>query len=118
MQSAPKIAISRLVHTKPLQVVKMEKRTTHNAIERRYRTSINDKINELKNLLVGAEEKVRTKRYKQFRIRLPTLVFQMNKSAVLRKATDYIRHLLATNQRLQRENTALRAKLKDEGELI
>lgn len=33
--------------------VKEVKRSTHNAIERRYRTSINDKIVELKNMLVG-----------------------------------------------------------------
>ncbi|GAU97461.1 hypothetical protein RvY_08750-2 [Ramazzottius varieornatus] len=95
MQSPPKIAISRLVHSKPMGLVRLEKRTTHNAIERRYRTSINEKINDLKNLLVGADEK-------------------MNKSAVLRKATDYIRHLLTVNHRLQQENAALRARLKDQ----
>ena len=44
--------------TKPIQHVRVEKRTAHNAIERRYRTSINDKILELKNILVGTEEKV------------------------------------------------------------
>lgn len=37
---------------------KTEKRNTHNAIEKRYRTSINDKINELKNIVVGSEAKV------------------------------------------------------------
>ena len=35
-----------------------EKRTTHNAIERRYRSSINDKITELKNIVVGASAKL------------------------------------------------------------
>lgn len=34
------------------------KRSAHNAIERRYRTSINDKIIELKNIIVGEEAKV------------------------------------------------------------
>ena len=34
------------------------KRNSHNAIERRYRTSINDKINELKDIIVGTEAKV------------------------------------------------------------
>ena len=37
---------------------KGEKRTSHNAIEKRYRLSINDKIIELKNLVVGEEAKV------------------------------------------------------------
>lgn len=39
-------------------VVKGEKRNAHNAIERRYRSSINDKIIELKNMIVGPEAKV------------------------------------------------------------
>lgn len=38
--------------------VKEVKRSAHNAIERRYRTSINDKIIELKNMLVGYDAKV------------------------------------------------------------
>ncbi|XP_054565877.1 sterol regulatory element-binding protein 1 isoform X1 [Eptesicus fuscus] len=67
-----------------------EKRTAHNAIEKRYRSSINDKIVELKDLVVGAEAK-------------------LNKSAVLRKAIDYIRFLQQSNQKLKQENWSLRA---------
>lgn len=36
------------------------KKSSHNAIERRYRNSINDKILELKNLIAGEEAKVIT----------------------------------------------------------
>ncbi|XP_036749922.2 sterol regulatory element-binding protein 1 isoform X1 [Manis pentadactyla] len=66
-----------------------EKRTAHNAIEKRYRSSINDKIVELKDLVVGTEAK-------------------LNKSAVLRKAIDYIRFLQLSNQKLKQENLSLR----------
>ncbi|KAL7850516.1 hypothetical protein SRHO_G00198650 [Serrasalmus rhombeus] len=71
------------------QVHKGEKRTAHNAIEKRYRSSINDKIVELKDLVAGTEAK-------------------LNKSAVLRKAIDYIRYLQQSNQKLKQENMALK----------
>lgn len=37
---------------------KSERHRAHNAIEQKYRKSINNKITELKNLLFGAEAKV------------------------------------------------------------
>lgn len=36
-----------------------ERRTTHNIIEKRYRSSINDKIVELRDLVMGNDAKVR-----------------------------------------------------------
>ncbi|KAJ8682097.1 hypothetical protein QAD02_017889 [Eretmocerus hayati] len=69
--------------------VKEVKRSAHNAIERRYRTSINDKIIELKNIVVGVDAK-------------------LNKSAILRKTIDYIRFLQNTNTKLKAENMALK----------
>lgn len=42
----------------PLEKPPVIKKTSHNAIERRYRNSINDKILELKNLIAGEEAKV------------------------------------------------------------
>uniref|UniRef100_A0A3Q2Q7A3 Sterol regulatory element-binding protein 1 n=1 Tax=Fundulus heteroclitus TaxID=8078 RepID=A0A3Q2Q7A3_FUNHE len=68
---------------------KGEKRTAHNAIEKRYRSSINDKIGELKDIVAGTEAK-------------------LNKSAVLRKAIDYIRYLQQSNTKLKQENMALK----------
>lgn len=104
-----KVPISRLPsHSIPVPVVKREaqsppncsdfsltkapvgeKRSAHNAIERRYRSSINDKIIELKDMIVGPEAK-------------------LNKSAVLRKAVEYIRHMQAQNVKLKQENAALK----------
>lgn len=67
-----------------------EKRTTHNAIERRYRSSINDKITDLKNIVVGPNAK-------------------LNKSAVLRKSIEYINYLQNTNAKLKQELETLKA---------
>ncbi|XP_031584558.2 sterol regulatory element-binding protein 2 [Oreochromis aureus] len=66
-----------------------ERRTTHNIIEKRYRSSINDKIIELRDLVMGSDAK-------------------MHKSGVLRKAIDYIKHLQQVNHKLRQENLALK----------
>lgn len=92
-----KVSIARMTPK-----VKEVKRSAHNAIERRYRTSINDKITELKNMVVGESAK-------------------LNKSAVLRKSVDKIKDLQRQNyelkmevQRLQRELMARDgSKVKD-----
>jgi sterol regulatory element-binding transcription factor 1 len=79
--------------------VKEVKRSAHNAIERRYRTSINSCIVELKNIVVGNDAK-------------------LHKSAILRKAIDHIRYLQNQNNKLKQENMYLKnvmteSKLKD-----
>ncbi|KAJ3600476.1 hypothetical protein NHX12_031457 [Muraenolepis orangiensis] len=66
-----------------------ERRTTHNIIEKRYRSSINDKILELRDLVMGNDAK-------------------MHKSGILRKAIDYIKYLQQSNHRLRQENLALK----------
>lgn len=73
MLDTDKVQINRLnTASTGMPRVKEVKRSAHNAIERRYRTSINDKIVELKNIVVGVDAK-------------------LNKSAILRKTIDYIR---------------------------
>lgn len=53
-----KVAINRLNTSGKEPKVKEVKRSAHNAIERKYRTSINDRIVELKNIIVGVDAKV------------------------------------------------------------
>ena len=69
------------------------RKSGHNAIEKRYRSSINDRILELKTILAGENAK-------------------MNKSAILRKAIEYIRHLQNKTTRLEQENKALKSKMQ------
>lgn len=89
--------LSRVVTVKPPN--KGEKRNAHNAIERRYRSSINDKIVELKNMVVGPEAK-------------------LNKSAVLRKAIDYLRYLQNVNNKLKQENLVLKMAVQQTGATV
>ncbi|XP_067875493.1 sterol regulatory element-binding protein 2 [Heterodontus francisci] len=100
MVGPDKVPIKQIVGNgkAPVEVLKEgEKRTTHNIIEKRYRSSINDKIVELKDLVMGTEAK-------------------MNKSGVLRKAIDYIKYLQQTNHKLRQENMALKiANQKNKG---
>lgn len=86
----PKMQLNRLQPAVPK--VKEVKRSAHNAIERRYRTSINSCIVELKNMVVGVDAK-------------------LNKSAILRKAIDHIRHLQKQNHALKQENMAFKLRL-------
>lgn len=84
-----KVAINRMPLTSKEPKVKEVKRSAHNAIERKYRTSINDKIIELKNIIVGEDAK-------------------LNKSAILRKTIEYIRFLQNSNAKLKQENFTLK----------
>jgi len=89
--SGDKMAIERLPKNQ-----KGGKRYAHNAIERRYRCSINDKIAELRDLVASEEAKT-------------------NKSAVLRKGIDYIRHLQRENGKLRAENNLYKQVINENG---
>jgi Helix-loop-helix DNA-binding domain len=53
-----KVPISKLTSSNKLFNCRTEKRTAHNAIEKRYRLSINDRIIELRDLISGPDSKV------------------------------------------------------------
>lgn len=70
-----------------------EKRSAHNAIEKRYRSSINDKILELKNLVAGPDAKLK-------------------KAVILRKVIEYIHFLRKRNETLENELENFKNALK------
>ena len=88
-QTNPQPPPTTLVYKNEVTKKVPEKRSAHNVIEKRYRSSINDKIIELKNIVAGEEAK-------------------LNKSAVLRKTIDYIRYLQNQNLKLKKENMMLK----------
>lgn len=80
------------LHRTGIKINKDGKRSAHNAIERRYRTSINSCIAELKSMLVGRDAK-------------------LQKSGILRKAIDHIKLLEGQNKQLKQENLTLKMQL-------
>ncbi|CAF3301520.1 unnamed protein product [Rotaria socialis] len=72
---------------------RIRRKSSHNAIEKRYRSSINERILELKEIVADDDEKVQ-------------------KSGVLRRTVEYIRQLQSVNRRLEEENNTLKTILK------
>ncbi|GBC09054.1 hypothetical protein RclHR1_08590005 [Rhizophagus clarus] len=117
--STAKIPINRLkstiTNTQPQQNIqsqpnKQQKKVAHNAIERRYRNNINDRINDLKNV-VPALCHLKSKDSKDDEEvdevdGIPAAT-KLNKATILRKATEYITYLKTNNQKVKRENEAL-----------
>uniref|UniRef100_A0A3P9PRT2 Sterol regulatory element-binding protein 2 n=1 Tax=Poecilia reticulata TaxID=8081 RepID=A0A3P9PRT2_POERE len=66
-----------------IDVETLHRRTTHNIIEKRYRSSINDKIVELRDLVMGNDAKFNT-------------------------PIDYIKYLQQVNHKLRQENLSLK----------
>ena len=79
---------------------------SHNAIEKRYRTNLNEKIAALRDAVpslrklsaVAADD-----------MDSPSSAQRLNKATVLSKAIEYIQYLEGRNKRLEEENAILRA---------
>jgi hypothetical protein len=117
--STAKLPINRLkstiTNTQPQQNIqsqpnKQQKKVAHNAIERRYRNNINDRINDLKNV-VPALCHLKSKDSKDDddidEVDGIPAATKLNKATILRKATEYITYLKNNNQKVKRENETL-----------
>ncbi|KAL0084914.1 helix-loop-helix DNA-binding domain-containing transcription factor [Phycomyces blakesleeanus] len=104
--------------------VRVQKKSTHNAVERRYRNNINDRISELKEVVPALRhaklKDARTTGKRSHRsdeedededgeeyLEGVSVATKLNKATILRKATEYILHLKKTEDTIQSENTRL-----------
>ncbi|KAF9548250.1 hypothetical protein EC957_007019 [Mortierella hygrophila] len=99
------------------QPTKQQKKVAHNAIERRYRNNINDRISDLKNV-VPALCNIKTKDEKDDEDEDDekdadgvTKATKLNKATILRKATEYIIVLQKRESGTKSENAILRRLL-------
>lgn len=100
-----------------LEPTQQIKKVAHNAIERRYRTNINDRINDLKNVVpalykakVGEkndDDESDDESGEQEIVDGIEVAKKLNKATILRKATEYILFLRRSNDLANRENQIL-----------
>ncbi|KAF0533351.1 helix-loop-helix DNA-binding domain-containing transcription factor [Gigaspora margarita] len=87
---------------------KQKKKVAHNVIERRYRNNINDRINDLKNVVPAlCHLKSKDDDVIEEVDGIPAAT-KTNKATILKKATEYIVHLKENNQKVKTENDVLR----------
>lgn len=106
--SVTKKTQSALTNTKGRKTKTKPRRTAHNAIEKRYRIRLNDKIAELRDSIPSLRAHPATNydgRDDEFGDRLGegVTVNKVNKANVLEKATEYVKHLESCNRRLEAE---------------
>ncbi|KAF2397830.1 hypothetical protein EJ06DRAFT_550814 [Trichodelitschia bisporula] len=93
------------------------KKTSHNMIEKRYRTNLNDKIAALRDSVPSLRVTSRANGQcdeddDQEDLDGLTPAHKLNKATVLSKATEYIRHLERRNKVLQDEVASYKARLQ------
>ncbi|CAG8753489.1 32157_t:CDS:2, partial [Racocetra persica] len=94
-------------NSKP-QTNKQQKKLAHNVIERRYRNNINDRINDLKNVVPAlCHLKSKDDDVIEEVDGIPAAT-KTNKATILRKATEYIVYLKKNNDMFKDENDVLK----------
>jgi twist-like factor len=105
--SAPTTAPTKRKRTTRRRLTTTQK-IAHNKIEKKYRTNINDKIFKLEDLIMAFEDDncspQPTDSEKKER---------PNKSKILERAANFIKHLKATNLKLLETNSALQSQLAE-----
>ncbi|KAL9554275.1 hypothetical protein PS6_003496 [Mucor atramentarius] len=123
-------------NSSPVETGRQLKKVAHNAIERRYRNNINDRIRDLKNVVPALyKAKIREKKSNSSKSNTEEddddtaaaessdddssstktgefvdgveVAKKLNKATILHKATEYIHHLKHTNELAERENQVL-----------
>ncbi|KAJ2083903.1 hypothetical protein H4R24_000433 [Coemansia sp. RSA 988] len=101
-----------------------QRKVAHNAIERRYRNNINDRISDLRNSVPALQHIRPKKAHSSARTPIDTedggdiddsdthidgveAATKLNKATILGKSTEYIYHLRRTNDQLKRESLYL-----------
>ncbi|MCJ1289611.1 hypothetical protein MMC34_001144 [Xylographa carneopallida] len=95
------------------------KKTSHNVIEKRYRSNLNDRIAMLRDSIPVLRASAQRASAKDGSSDIedsrdidgPTSKVKLNKATVLTKATEYIKQLEVQNERLMEENTRLRKRM-------
>lgn len=90
-----------------------KEKSSHNMIEKRYRTNINDKINALRDAVPALRVLVDSGDDEVDDNELDGLqpAKKLNKATILSKATEYIKHLESKNDALKKENDNLKNRL-------
>ncbi|KAK2753485.1 hypothetical protein FQN54_007875 [Arachnomyces sp. PD_36] len=91
------------------------KKRSHNVIEKRYRANLNEKIAELRDSVPSLRVAASTQRggtSLDDDEQGTAPANKLNKASILSKATAYIQHLELRNRRLDEENLALKARLR------
>lgn len=94
--------------TKP----KGKDKTSHNMIEKKYRTNINSKILALRDAVPSLRIAAGSKDVSIADLEGLTPASKLNKASVLTKATEYIKHLESKNEILMQQNAQLRSMIE------
>lgn len=94
-----------------------KEKSSHNMIEKRYRTNINDKIKALRDSVPALRVLVDSGDDDFDDLEGLQPAKKLNKATILSKATEYIKHLESKNEVLKKQNDELKAKLYGYGQM-